>query len=138
MDATSPLATYLSRISRTALSIASSITVSQVFKKGAFARFLKMGLAMAPDRLLIAAHPPKPSGAGREAAGEIRWPLLFMALRTNIYIDGFNLYYGCIKKTPHRWLDLGALCSKLLPKNTIHRIRYFTALLTPRPHGGRQ
>ena len=63
--------------------------------------------------------PPEPSGEGREAIGEIRWPLLLsycMALQTNVYIDGFNLYYGCAKGTPHRWLDLGALCNALLPK----------------------
>ncbi len=29
---------------------------------------------------------------------------------TNVYVDGFNLYYGCLKGTPYRWLDLGALC----------------------------
>lgn len=55
-----------------------------------------------------------------------------MPLKTNVYIDGFNLYYGCVRGTPHRWLDIAALCARLLPKNTIHRIRYFTALLTPR------
>jgi hypothetical protein len=55
-----------------------------------------------------------------------------MALKTNVYIDGFNLYYGCVRNTPPRWLDLSALCTKLLPKNKINRIRYFTALVTPR------
>ncbi len=61
-----------------------------------------------------------------------------MALKTNVYIDGFNLYYGCTKHTPYRWLDLGALCNRLLPTNAIHRIRYFTALLTPRPSDPQQ
>jgi uncharacterized LabA/DUF88 family protein len=55
-----------------------------------------------------------------------------MPLKTNIYIDGFNLYYGCLRKTSYRWLDLAAFCQKLLPHNYIHRIRYFTALVTPR------
>jgi hypothetical protein len=55
-----------------------------------------------------------------------------MALKTNVYIDGFNLYYGCIRGTAHRWLDMAAFCARLLPKNTINRIRYFTALVTPR------
>ncbi|MDN5856282.1 MAG: NYN domain-containing protein, partial [Actinomycetia bacterium] len=36
-------------------------------------------------------------------------------MRTNVYVDGFNLYYGCLKGTAHRWLDLEALCRKLLP-----------------------
>jgi uncharacterized LabA/DUF88 family protein len=61
-----------------------------------------------------------------------------MALKTNVYIDGFNLYYGCVRHTPYRWLDLSALCGALLPKNTIHRIRYFTALVTPRPNDPQQ
>lgn len=27
-------------------------------------------------------------------------------LRTRIYIDGYNFYYGCLKNTPYKWLDL--------------------------------
>lgn len=30
-------------------------------------------------------------------------------LRTRVYIDGYNLYYGCLKNTPFKWLDLLAL-----------------------------
>lgn len=56
-----------------------------------------------------------------------------MALKTNVYVDAFNLYYGCLRKTPYRWLNLAELCAKMLAKNEIHRIRYFTALVTPRP-----
>lgn len=48
---------------------------------------------------------------------------------TNVYIDGFNLYNGAVKNTPFKWLDLAALCAILLPGHTIHRIRYFTALV---------
>lgn len=48
-------------------------------------------------------------------------------MKTNVYVDGFNLYYGAVKDTPYKWLDLHKLCTLLLPKNTIHRIRYFTA-----------
>lgn len=55
-----------------------------------------------------------------------------MALKTNVYVDAFNLYYGCLRKTPYRWLNLAELCAKILPRNQIHRIRYFTALVTPR------
>ena len=28
---------------------------------------------------------------------------------TNVYIDGFNLYYRALKDTPFRWLDLRKL-----------------------------
>lgn len=54
-------------------------------------------------------------------------------MRTNVYIDGFNFYYGAVKDTPYKWLDLAALCSKLFPRNDIYRIRYFTALVDARP-----
>lgn len=49
--------------------------------------------------------------------------------RTNIYIDGFNLYYGCLKDTPYKWLDLKALFTLLLDKSQheIKKIKYFTA-----------
>lgn len=45
----------------------------------------------------------------------------------NIYVDGFNLFYGCLKGTPYKWLDIDALARRLLPKDEIHRVRYFTA-----------
>lgn len=54
-------------------------------------------------------------------------------MKTNVYIDGFNLYFGAVKGTPYKWLDLSALCSKLFPKNQINRIRYFTAIVDARP-----
>jgi uncharacterized LabA/DUF88 family protein len=53
-------------------------------------------------------------------------------LKTNVYVDGFNLYYGSLKGTPYRWLDLGVLSSRLLPKDRINRIRYFTATVSAR------
>lgn len=43
---------------------------------------------------------------------------------TYVYIDGFNLYYGCLKGTPFRWLDLRKLCQNLLPPNQIEKIKY--------------
>ena len=57
-------------------------------------------------------------------------------MKTNVYIDGFNLYYGCLKGTPHKWLDLAAFCQASFPppRNHINRIRYFTAHVTARPN----
>lgn len=57
-------------------------------------------------------------------------------MKTNVYIDGFNLYYGCLKGTPHRWLDLDAFCRASFPppRNQLNRIRYFTAHVTARPN----
>ena len=54
-------------------------------------------------------------------------------MRTNVYVDGFNLYYRAIKGTPYRWLDLGRLSELLLPSHQINRIRYFTSRVTNRP-----
>ena len=52
---------------------------------------------------------------------------------TNIYIDGFNLYYRALKDTPFRWLDLRKLAATLFPGDDILRVCYFTALLNRRP-----
>ena len=51
---------------------------------------------------------------------------------TNVYIDGFNLYYRAVKGTNLKWLDLRKLAETLFPADTIQHIHYFTALLTPR------
>ena len=37
------------------------------------------------------------------------------ALRTRVYIDGYNLYYGCLKNSPDKWLDVRALIERILP-----------------------
>jgi len=52
---------------------------------------------------------------------------------TNVYIDGFNLYYGALKGTSYKWLDLDALCAKLLPQNDVKEIHYCTARIKARP-----
>jgi hypothetical protein len=62
------------------------------------------------------------------------------ALRTRVYIDGYNLYYGCLKKSPHKWLDVRALTQRILANIPYGRdgvpmryrlqtpaIKYFTA-----------
>ncbi len=55
-------------------------------------------------------------------------------MKANIYIDGFNLYYGAVKGTPYRWLNIAAMCRLLLPNDEINSIKYFTALVKPRPN----
>lgn len=56
-------------------------------------------------------------------------------MRANFYIDGFNLYYGSLKQTRYKWLDLLALCRRLQPGDDIHRVRYFSARVKARPGG---
>ena len=52
--------------------------------------------------------------------------------RTNVYIDGFNLYFGALKGTPYKWLDLEKFCQLLLPAHNIQTIKYFTARISAR------
>lgn len=54
------------------------------------------------------------------------------AYRTAIYIDGFNFYYGTVRGTPWKWLDVQLLFEKALgPQNKINKIKYFTARVQP-------
>lgn len=60
-------------------------------------------------------------------------------ISTNVYVDGFNLYFGCVKGTPYKWLNIAEMCRRSLPSDyLIHRIRYFTALVQPRPQDPHQ
>ena len=49
-------------------------------------------------------------------------------MRTIVYVDGFNLYYGSLKDTKFRWLDLPLLFERVLKSHhDIGIVRYFTA-----------
>ncbi|MFZ0060231.1 MAG: hypothetical protein WAL35_09355, partial [Acidimicrobiales bacterium] len=48
-------------------------------------------------------------------------------MSTIVYVDGFNLYYGALKGSSLKWLDLEAFCRAMLPQEDITLIRYFTA-----------
>jgi hypothetical protein len=57
--------------------------------------------------------------------------------RTFVYVDGFNLYYRCLRGTPYKWLDLLSLFRGILrPTNDIVRIRYFTADISGKRDAG--
>ena len=57
----------------------------------------------------------------------------FPEMRTVVYIDGFNLYYRCLKGTAHKWLDIKALSKVVLPKSCdIQAIKYYTARVSGR------
>jgi len=55
--------------------------------------------------------------------------------RTNVYIDGFNFYYGAVRSTPYKWLNFAELCRLLLPPShyAINQVKYFTARVQARP-----
>lgn len=64
------------------------------------------------------------------------------ALRTRVYIDGYNLYYGCLKGSPYKWLDPLVLFEQhIIPTSMppgMHAvllplsIKYFTARIVER------
>ncbi|MCY4057455.1 MAG: NYN domain-containing protein [Gammaproteobacteria bacterium] len=57
------------------------------------------------------------------------------AMRTIVYVDGFNLYYRAVRNTPWKWLDLNALFRTVLgPSHQITRIKYFTARVSAEPN----
>ena len=54
-------------------------------------------------------------------------------MRVNVYVDGFNLYYRAVRRTPHKWLNLLHLAQSILdPTDQIDCIRYFTARVSSR------
>ena len=56
-------------------------------------------------------------------------------MRFNVYVDGFNLYYGALRGRPYRWLDIRQFAQRLLrPDDELHRVRYFTARVRPFPN----
>ncbi len=52
-------------------------------------------------------------------------------MKTRIYIDGFNFYYGRLKRTPYKWLNVVKLFAQHAVPNEVsyskHHIKYFTA-----------
>jgi uncharacterized LabA/DUF88 family protein len=61
-------------------------------------------------------------------------------MKTRIYVDGYNLYYGCLKNTPYKWLDLIKLVENAILPSSIPEdysissldMRYFTAPISGR------
>jgi uncharacterized LabA/DUF88 family protein len=59
------------------------------------------------------------------------------SVKTSVYIDGFNFYYGCFRlgrsgssrcSPADKWLNLRLLADQLaLPEGTVHQVHYFTA-----------
>ena len=47
--------------------------------------------------------------------------------KTIVYVDAFNLYYGVLKNTTYKWLNIDTLVKNLLTNNEIICIKYFTA-----------
>lgn len=52
-------------------------------------------------------------------------------MRTIVYIDGYNFYFGVLKNTPYKWLDIASLvkhiCHVQNPKMNVVAVKFFTA-----------
>jgi uncharacterized LabA/DUF88 family protein len=57
-------------------------------------------------------------------------------VRTIAYVDGYNLFFGCLKNTPYKWLDIHALLAHILriqdPASELMGVKYFTAPIKAR------
>jgi len=63
------------------------------------------------------------------------WRRISLIVLTNVYIDGYNLYRGCLKDSPHlKWLDLRGLAASLVvaPQQLQH-VKFFTARVKDDP-----
>lgn len=50
-------------------------------------------------------------------------------MKTIVYIDGYNLYYGLLRRSPYKWLDLYSLFQNHVLNNDadVIEVRYYTA-----------
>lgn len=50
-------------------------------------------------------------------------------LKTIVYVDGYNLYYGLLRKSPYKWLDLHKLFQENILNSSadVFEVRYYTA-----------
>lgn len=53
-------------------------------------------------------------------------------LKTIVYVDGYNLYYSALTKSPYKWLDIARLFADHIirpvePSTQITKIKFFTA-----------
>uniref|UniRef100_A6VRY7 NYN domain-containing protein n=1 Tax=Marinomonas sp. (strain MWYL1) TaxID=400668 RepID=A6VRY7_MARMS len=60
-------------------------------------------------------------------------------MKTRVYIDGYNFYFGCLKGTPYKWLDPVSLIETLLirsgaPESVLDElaVKFFTAEISER------
>ena len=49
-------------------------------------------------------------------------------MQTNVYVDALNLYYGSLRNTAWKWLDVAmAIEASIGSPKKVHQIKYFTA-----------
>ena len=53
-------------------------------------------------------------------------------MKTNVYVDGLNLYYGALKKTNYEWLNIELFVNNLCKEFAISKIKYYSAKIKAR------
>ncbi len=105
--------------------------------KIAAARNLSLFVRQYPT--VVTTTTPVTSIIGRGASSEV---LAFYALpncdmnkqphRTIVYVDGFNFYYGALKGSDYKWLDLEQFFQNVMGEtNEVIKVKYFTAKVSP-------
>ena len=65
---------------------------------------------------------------GRQAASGRLCHIQRSILRTIVYVDGYNLYYGLLRNSPYKWLNLFKLFQEYVLKDAdVLEVRYYTA-----------
>ena len=58
-----------------------------------------------------------------------------MKRKAIVYIDGYNLYYGLLKGTPYKWLDMYGFARALVRSEfELVSVKYFTAPIKTHPY----
>lgn len=86
---------------------------------------------------LLLLIPCTPSGGAAQRRPRKGAAVAFLVgdnLKIRVYIDGFNFYYGAVRRTPYKWLDFSALCKRLFPSDEVVKIKYFTARISATPN----
>lgn len=58
-----------------------------------------------------------------------------MSIRTAVFVDGYNLYYGRLRSTQYKWLDLVDFSKQLLANRTQNEILTRVCLCTAHASG---
>ena len=78
--------------------------------------------------------PPAETLSKRRKAGVKPGLSISCVMKVNVYIDGFNLFYGMLKGTPYKWLDLEKFADGMVaPGVIVVAIKYFTAPIKAYP-----
>jgi uncharacterized LabA/DUF88 family protein len=59
-------------------------------------------------------------------------------MRVIAYVDGFNVYYRALRRTPYKWLDLVGLVKEIFADHELCLVRYFTAPVKASPFDPQQ